>query len=287
MERSSTAALAYEPDGGRFFWDGFHQTLLARFQDMASARGWALLTTRWKENRRHEVIDQLRATRVTGAILDKQDPELLALLRKAGIAPVIVDAWYEDAFADLVAQDGFSGGVLAVAHLVGRGHRRIGMLGPEPIDGELQIAERYGGVAGGLRRLGQDLTSDLIVHAPLNDASAARARARELLDRADRPTAILALWQDMVQALVDAAEDLHLVPGKDFDMVGWSTDEEYPTRYSRLFVRGLVPPAVVWSMDRMADMAIRCIRLRRTDPEISPMLVRVPVRLEIQNWRRA
>ena len=63
----------------------------------------------------------------------------------------------------------------------------------------------------------------------MGNPALARQRARDLLAR--RPGAVLTLWQEMTAALVSAARDAGQVPGRDFEMVGWSTEEGYATDF--------------------------------------------------------
>jgi DNA-binding LacI/PurR family transcriptional regulator len=99
------------------------------------------------------------------------------------------------------------------------------------------------------------------------------------LDRPDRPTAVLALWQEMTSALVAAARQLGLVPGREFEMVGWANEELYESAYLPLFAGGPVPPAVVWSIAEMAGVAVSALKQRRTEPGAPPRHLRVPAKL--------
>jgi DNA-binding LacI/PurR family transcriptional regulator len=272
------AYVAHVPGSSQEFWDEFHTQLLVCFQQVAARKGWSLLVVNSTPDGSEEMLEQLAAAGVCGAVIDSFEVEMCAALSSAGVPYVAVDGWVEGFEVDMVNQDGFLGGVLAVAHLISKGHQRIAFFGAEPVSNDLQIATRYGGVAGALDRAGLQLDPELCVRAPLSDRELAVARAKELLSRPDRPTAILALWQDMTAALVTAARELGLKPGKDFEMVGWSTEESYGS-YVAQFYGGRVPPAIVWSVARMAEEAVRCLKNRRAEPGMPPVHSRIPVEL--------
>ncbi|EFK97521.1 hypothetical protein LDC_0436, partial [sediment metagenome] len=138
---------------------------------------------------------------------------LLQGLAAAGVPLVMADGWFEDMPHDAVAQDGFAGGLQAGAWLAGRGHRRIAFVGPSLVGADLQVVERRCGAAGALGRAGLELPGDLLVSVPLHDPRAAVGPVTELLSRADRPTAVLALWQGLGPVVARAARDLGLAPG--------------------------------------------------------------------------
>jgi DNA-binding LacI/PurR family transcriptional regulator len=182
---------------------------------------------------------------------------------------------------DCVSQDGFLGGVQAAAHAISGGHQRIGVLAAEPLSSDLQVLERFAGIRAGFDRAGRELDPDLCVRAPLGDRAESLRRAKRLLERKDRPTAILALWQAMVSALATAARALDLTVGKDFEMVGWSTEEGYRTSFMANFREEEVPPAITWSLAEMARAAMRCIRHRRAEPGMPPVSLRIPTALRL------
>jgi DNA-binding LacI/PurR family transcriptional regulator len=272
------AYVAHVPGSPQEFWDQFHTQLLVCFQQVAARKGWSLLVVNSAPGSWREMLEQLAAADVCGVVVDTFEAELFQALSSVGLPCVAVDGWIEGFEVDMVNQDGFLGGVLAATHLLARGHQRIGFFVAEPVNNDLQVVTRYGGVAGGLARAGMQLDPQLCVRSPLNDQTLAVARARELLSGPNRPTAILALWQDMTTALLRAASQLNLKPGQDFEMVGWSTEEGYES-YAAQFRDGPVAPAIVWSVARMAEEAVRCLKNRRADPALPPVHLRIPVKL--------
>ncbi|MHC4915159.1 MAG: GntR family transcriptional regulator [Planctomycetota bacterium] len=257
--------------------DEFHRTLLAEFQAVAASRGWSLLTIDAGSMTSAQAVEQVAAANCCGVMTNSGRGELWAGLRASGVATVLVDAWNSAVDVDCVLQDGFRGGMRACTHLVERGHTEITWLGPALDVGNAQILERYGGAVAAMKGLGRPFTAE--VEAPLGDPETARKVARDLLKRKKRPGAILALWQDMTVAVAEAARELDLAPGKDFAMVGWCTEEEYDSFFTPLFDAGKAPPAVTWSISRMADAAVARLKQRRAEPGLDPVVVRIPTRL--------
>ena len=258
--------------------DAARRTLVA-FERLAGDRNWSLLVVKALGRSPDEIMGQLTAARACGVVLDVVDPALLDRTKEAGMPVVVIDNIAEDYAVDTVVQNGFLGGMHAALHLAGRGHRRIGWLGPDVVNSDPQIPERLGGALGGLARAGLDLPPDLRLVAPIGHPEEARQKVKDFLSRADRPTAVLALWQDMTEALVGAARDLGLRPGKDIEFVGWCTLEQHEAGYpARL---GLPPdqPMVVWSVVEMTEMAMARLAERRAHPRLPYSALQVPVRL--------
>jgi LacI family transcriptional regulator len=220
-------------------------------------------------------MEQLRAAHVWGVAIDSINANLMKLVRDNGLAALMVDAWREDAEIDTVVQDSHQGGLLAANYLISRGHRRIGWAGAPPGESSHSLS-RFGGAAAGLARSGLAIPPELCC-----DARRAEGfdKARELLTRKDRPTAILALWGEACQNVVRAARELKLVLGRDFDVVGWSTEEQYASTYRPGFPDGQVPPAIVWSVAAMAELAVTRLAQRQADPSLLVAKINVPVKL--------
>jgi len=275
------APLAYvlAPHPGPELWDELHRALLAGFQQAAAERGWTLMAVGCEDLSPDAVVGRLRSARVCGAVLDTPGRELIDCVQRAGVPALTVDDWREDLEIDSVVQDGFRGGVLAASWLAARGHRRIGWLGPVGVS--RQGLERFGGACAALAARGLEIPPG--ARAPLADPEAPEGvrRARRLLSRRGRPTAVLALWQGSTAALVRAARELRLVPGRDFEMVGWSTEDAYASGFRPQFNGGPVPPAVVWDVGTLARTTIARLAERRANPELPPITMKVATRLRL------
>ncbi len=273
------APLAYvlAPHSQAGLWDDLHRALLAGFQQAAAARGWTLLAVGCEGLSLEQVVEQLRAARVCGAILDTPGRELIDAVLRAGMPAITVDDWREDLEIDSVVQDGFRGGLLAGKWLAVRGCRRIGWIGPVGVS--RQGLERFGGASAALAAEGIELPPEMRVVLDDPESPEGVAGARRLLSAKDRPEAVLSLWQGCTASLVRAARELALVPGRDFQMVGWSTEEDYERTYLSHFVGGPVLPAVVWRVGTLARTTIARLVELRSGPAEAPTVIKVPTRL--------
>jgi len=256
-------------------WGPLHGQLLTALEAMAGSRGWSLLAVTSRGRPQAEVMEQLRTARVCGLILDTLDPELLRLVSDAGMPAVMVDAWVEDAGVDAVIQDSYLGGLQAGRWLLSRGHRRIAWFGE--VARTFQSRERFGGAAAALVAENVQIPDAFRIEPPWDDFDGS---ARRLLERRDRPTAVLALWREQAMAVVRAARELGLVLGRDLDVVGWATEEQYETEYRAELAGGPVPPAVVWSVRQMAEAAMLRLIQRRENPGVAPVQIRIPTKLK-------
>lgn len=255
--------------------DDFHKTLFNVFQHVASRRGSTLLAAYGGPLTPSRTLEQIKAARVWGVAIDSINADLMRLLRDNGLPAVMVDAWREDAEIDTVVQDSYQGGLLAANYLLSRGHRRFAWAGTGVGESSHSMA-RYGGASAALASAGLSIAPDRFAD-PRSLGGYEQVRA--LLARPDRPTGVLALWGEAAQAVARAARDLNLVLGKDLDVVGWSTEEQYRTSYAPGFPDGKVPPAIVWSVAAMAELAITRLAERKANPSLRVAKINVPVRL--------
>jgi LacI family transcriptional regulator len=133
--------------------------------------------------------------------------------------------------ADAVMVDNGAASARAVEHLLGLGHRRIGLVSDSP-----QIsssAERISGYRRALRRAGVGLDSGLESIGGPTQADGRRS-AHALLSRPDRPTAVFTANNFMTVGALLAMRDLGLRAPQDVALVGFD-DLDWTT---------LVEPAV-------------------------------------------
>lgn len=274
-DRGCPIAFITERGPNPFDWHHFLQALRSGLQTAVHKRGWSLLALGSEDRSAKEMMRQLGGARTCGLVLDAVQPDLLEAARKAGLPVVVVDSWYEDTPVDTIIQDSYLGGLLAATHLVNRGHRRIAWLGA--VNDEMHTMLRLSGVRSGLERAGLELTREQTVAWTAGDG---RERARELLSGPRRPDAILALWRNVAVELVEVALELGVRPGKDFEMVGWMTESDL-TEGKPVFAGTCAQPSIVWSPERMADLAVDRLDALRRNPTLPPVRTCVPVELRV------
>jgi len=256
-------------------WADFHRMLFAGLQKAAQERNWSLLAIGTGNRSGREVMAQLRDCRVCGMVLDSMNTDLLDAVACMGLPVVMMDSWEENMRLDAVVQDSFQGALQAVRYLVERGHKRIGWLGQ--IRESALARERFGGTVAGIAGAGLPVIPEFLTDTPPGKE---REAARKLLSRRDRPTGLVGLWQAMAPELLSAADELGLKAGRDIEVVGWSTAEGYES-YCSLFKRGQIPPTMIWSIMEVARNAIERLAIRRLNPSLAPVLVKVPARMKM------
>jgi LacI family transcriptional regulator len=123
-----------------------------------------------------------------------------------------------DAPAQMVASDDRTAVHEAAAHLVARGHRRIGFIGGP--DGFRSAHERRAGFDDALAAAGLALPDDHVADGHYTFESGLAA-AERLLDAIPRPTAIFAANDEMAAGVVHAARRRGLVIPDDLSIIGF------------------------------------------------------------------
>lgn len=271
--------------GEQTHWPTFVQSMVSMSQAQALRYNRSLLVVNAYGQPSAEVLNQLRAARVGGVLLDSENPALLGALADSGIPTVLCERWQLGTPFDSVVQDDFGGGMLAAKYLTDQGHDRIGWLGWKRAGGIPRIAARFGGVLAGLAQAGLPLRPEWYVDLPDNNPTAAEVDqvTRQFLSRPDRPTAILALWGDASQSLARVAKELGLVPGRDFDLVAWTSEEAFEETHRNWFSGGYLPPAMTWSVAELAKVAVSRLEDRLVTRDLPPLTIRIPVGLRVSH----
>jgi LacI family transcriptional regulator, galactose operon repressor len=165
---------------------------------------------------------------VLGLLVTTADRDLARLeaVRRRGRPVVLLDRTSPDGTMCSAAVDDVRGGELAVAHLLSRGHRRIGFInGPLAIP---QCADRQEGARKAIRAEG--LPDDVLVEVtnPTLNADGGEAALDRLLADPHRPTAIfcvnditaLGVLRELRRRGLSVPEDMALVGYDDVEFAG-------------------------------------------------------------------
>ncbi len=159
-------------------------------------------------------LARLGGTLIDGAIL--VTPTVVSA--NAPIPVVAVDPHYGPSDLAWVDADSYRGARLATEHLIGLGHRRIGLLGGRRDLDSAVLRER--GYRDSMTAAGIDLDESLVRDAGY-EAEPALVAARELLQRGDRPTAIFAANDMSALSVVAVAKSLGIRVPEDLSVVGF------------------------------------------------------------------
>lgn len=175
-----------------------------------------LCNTDESADREHEVLERM-VDRVDGLLLApaRDDAETAESIAALGVPVVLVDRTLPDpGSADVVLIDNAGGAAAAAAHLLGLGHRRLGLISG-PID-TTPGAERHDGFLAAC-----DGEPDVVVEmADFREAGGYQAAMR-LFGQSAPPTAVLAANNMMTVGLLRALHDLGLRIPRDVSVVGF------------------------------------------------------------------
>ena len=170
-----------------------------------------------------ELADRNRIAGLLVVSLPIYDHEIDALQRD-DLPAVLLDVTHPR--LPRVVIDNAHGGELAAAHLLGKGHQRIGFVGDHPTNayGFTSSEDRRRGFHAELARAGLELDPRLERFAR-HGREEAGACATELLRLASPPTAIFAASDDQAVGVIDAANAVGVeVPG-DLSVIGFDDIE--------------------------------------------------------------
>lgn len=196
-----------------------------------------------------EAVRALVQSGAAGVLLVPPFAELLSgsgLFAELGVAAAAIATGQPMADISTVRVDNRAAMAAITAHVAGQGHRRIGFLaGPTSFS---VAAERLAGFCDGLAAAGIAFDQELVLRCGFDPISGAEA-GRTLLDRPDRPSAILCSSDDMAAGLIGAAHRMGLTLPHDLAVTGFD-DTAVAAR--------LWPPLTVIRQP-VGDMAFRAV----------------------------
>jgi LacI family transcriptional regulator len=196
-------------------------------------------------------IDRVVARRPTGviAVLSDLDEDARTRLHTLGIPLVVVDPTGEPLHdTPSIGATNWSGGLAATRHLLGLGHRMIGIIGgPEHI---LCSRARMDGYRAAMDEAGVPIDPMLVRYGNFHVAEGIR-EGRTLLHLPGRPTAIFACNDLQALGVYQAARELRLHIPEDLSVVG----------FDDLPVARWVGPPLTTVRQPLADMAAAAARL--------------------------
>jgi LacI family transcriptional regulator, galactose operon repressor len=193
-------------------------------EDRLAAAGYVALigNTDGDGERERLVFEQMRARHVDGLVLATahlSDP-LIADANRAGIPVVLVNRMAQDHSLPSVSVDNERGMQMAVAHLIGQGHRRIAhVAGPQEVSTGLH---RYRGFLAAMEGHGLVADGDLIVTAKAFSIDEGLRCTRILLDRGTGCTAVAAANDMLAVGCFAALDEAGLRCPGDMSVVGFN-----------------------------------------------------------------
>lgn len=225
--RTGSVGLLLTDELGEAFQDAVATEFLTSVADALTGEGLALtLLTSGRASRTPTDFVPARDVAMDGAIVYICDPASpdIAWLERRGLPLVSVDR-DPSPTAPSVNVDDREGARAAGRHVVELGHRRVGILtlsSTFEVDGTLTenrpARERMVGWRDALAAAGIEPEVRAAQYQPPGSAHEA---ARDLLDRPDRPTAVLCFSDAFALATIRVAESLGLRVPEDLSVVGY------------------------------------------------------------------
>ena len=217
-------------------------------------------------------IEGVLARRPTGviAVFSDLSDTLRDQLRSRGIPLVVVDPTGEPLHdTPSVGATNWNGGLTATRHLLGLGHRRIGVIGGP--DWILCSRARLDGYRSAMDEAGVPVDPRLVSHGRFHVGEGIE-KGRALLRLPDRPTAIFAGNDLQALGVYQAARELRLHIPEDLSVVG----------FDDLPVARWVGPPLTTIRQPLIDMAVAAAELvlRMADGEV-PAQPRVELATEL------
>jgi LacI family transcriptional regulator len=201
---------------------GYHVILCDTQGDLERERGY---------------LEDMVAFQVEGVLIapvgDSSRPQL-RLLTRNNVPFVLIDRSIDGFAADLVQGDSVGGARRLVEHLIGLGHRRIGMVTESA---EVSTArDRLQGYTEALEAAGISPDPELVAESSAIDPDAACEATLRLLSSPDPPTAIFAVNNIAVVGVVEAARRKQLEIPADLALVCFDDIEHVSRLYPFLTV---------------------------------------------------
>ena len=247
----------------------FYAEIARGVEDAAYAAEYALLLCNSDENPEKErfYLDVMRSESVDGIVLppfNETDAAVVEVV-KSGMPVVCVDRSLSKVKTDLVEVDNYRGAFEAVAHLIEKGHRSIGL-----IEGRSEVStsrERRRGYLDALAEAGLVVRKDLMRTGDFRQESG-RVLAGELLDLKKPPTALFAFNNLMTVGALTAVHQRGLRVPQDVAVLGF---DDLP------WAESLDPPLTVVRQPayEVGKQAMELLLKRIMEPTRPPVTMRL------------
>jgi LacI family transcriptional regulator len=255
-----------------------HSALAGGVEDLAYAEDMSVLlcNTDYTPERHRFYLERMLSERAAGLILTPTfappDSRLLAALRAAGVAVVLIDAPVAGHSFDLITVDDRGGAFDAVSHLIARGYERIGIIAGRQTLPTGQ--NRLAGYFDALRAAGVAPDEALVQIGDFSRASGYRL-AGDLLDLPQPPRALFVCNNDMTAGALHALNARGLAIPDEVALVGF--DEPPWAEIVRPPLTVVAQPAY-----EIGREAMRLLLRRIQEPNAAQATLTLPARLIVR-----
>lgn len=293
--REAMKALDYQPDAiarslktGRSNAIGivvpditntFYPEVVRGAEEAAQAAGYSVLLCDSNENDHTEErhLSALFSRRVDGVLLaccvDSRAHETVGRRR---FPVVYVDRLPPTQAANTVSTDNLRAGQLATEHLVGLGHKRIGMLA-----GHLKLSPHHDRLEGFRKTMQEShlpILDEYLISGNVQVEDGLTA-GRRLLDLPNRPTAILASNNKLLLGVLQAVDERKISIPDELSVLGFD-DYLWNNHFNPTLTAVAQPTHAIGK--RSFELLLQLI-LQPEEEKTSPVHVRIPAELRIRN----
>jgi LacI family transcriptional regulator len=191
------------------------------------------------------------------------DPQIIRSIQQWHLPCIQVARFVPGVAADYVGPDNVLGAELATRQLVANGHRIIAFVGgPRHTSAH---AERLQGYCAVLSSHDLPIDEGLVAPCPVS-TQGGRSAITELMQRAQRPTAVFCYNDIVAHGVMLGLQALGITPGETFDVIGFDDIDE-ASQWHPALTTVAMPPSVIGSE------AARLLIERIDNPEGSPRQV--------------
>lgn len=264
----------------------FYPEALEKLSNALQARGYHILvfmTSQTAGNIDH-VVDEILDYQVDGIIAASValSSDLAQRCARAGVPIVLFNRTQEGHAFSAVTSDNYAGGRTVAEFLVAGGHARIGYIAGW--EGASTQRDREAGFRNGLAAAGRTLAAREVGNFAMEDA---RAAARRMFARADRPDAVFVCNDHMAFAVMDVIRtELGLRVPEDVSVVGY---DDVPPAAWAAYDLTTVRQRSNLMVERTVDLLLAQIENPETPPREeaidAPLILRSSARIP-EGWPR-
>jgi GntR family transcriptional regulator of arabinose operon len=211
----------------------FFGPILEKASMHAAKKGYVLSTgSNTTEESEHCYIEAFIRNKIKGLILAPRIETSFKTYNriiKEGVPIVLLDTIIPDCEEDFVGTDNFHGTEIATHHLIKLGHKRIAYLGPEHPERVRGQIDRKTGFLITCNRSGLSIPTEHIIEydVPIletckeSDINNFHIRLKDIFNKPNRPTAIVAYNDMWAQLTIKTARKLSFNIPKDLSVVGF------------------------------------------------------------------
>lgn len=247
------------------------QFFFEEIKNASAKKGWLLLIISTFGKTNESIINQIQTARAFGVIAEGCSASLAQDIRSIKIPIISIDTWNSETNVDSVTQDGQMGAIQATQYLLKKGCKNIVWFGSDLNDSHHD--DRLAGFLTTMYTEKDILNSDNIICSSALDL---KKNAKKILKK--KPQGIVALWFDFGLAIIEAAEELGLKIGEDFELISWCMQESLKLE-AKAYLKNTALPMIIWSSKDLANSALSLLASKRMDIENAPVRIKIPTQL--------